>query len=116
VPIARRNVLTNATIFRLLKSRLKRECHDLDWIDDCDSLTVNSGFCTWLAECYNSPSPQTNEIVASDLDAGIYLYRWNTSFAVAMTGGDFASRISYLLTPEIIRHEYAKIRSLGVRS
>ena len=45
-------------------------------------------FCVWLAEYYNVRSPFTNDIVASDLDASIYLYRWNMSLANAVTGDD----------------------------
>jgi hypothetical protein len=49
---------------------------------------VDADFCTWLAERYNSPSPKTDEIVATDYDANVSLYRWNLSSACAMTSGD----------------------------
>lgn len=60
----------------------------MDWIDDYGFLTVDTSFCVWLASYYNVPQPQTNEVVASDSDAGIDLCRWRNSLAVAMTGGD----------------------------
>ena len=40
----------NSTIYRLPRSRLKREHHCLDWIDDYESMTVDVEFCNWLAE------------------------------------------------------------------
>ncbi len=78
----------NSTIYRLPRSRLKREHQRLDWIDDYESMTVDVDFCNWLAERYNAPPPKTNEIVAKDRDASICLYRWNMSFARAMSGED----------------------------
>jgi len=79
---------TNTTIYRLPIARLKRETDHLDWIDDHESLTVDAGFCAWLAERFDSPSPVTNEIVATDRDANVSLYRWNIAFARSITGGD----------------------------
>lgn len=80
--------LTYTTLYRLPKSRLERERQQLDWIDDYESTTVDREFCGWLADYYNLHSPFTNELVAADLDANICLYRWNASFANAVTGGD----------------------------
>lgn len=51
-------------------------------------MTVDAKFCVWLAEHFNSPSPMTGEIVATDSDACICLHRWNLAFAHALTGGD----------------------------
>jgi hypothetical protein len=80
--------IANSTVYRLPRSRLKREHDRLDWIDDHESITVDVDFCNWLAEHYNAPTPKTNEIVAKDHDASICLYRWNVSFACTMTSGD----------------------------
>lgn len=38
-------------------------------------------FCEWLAEYFDTPTPVSNSIVATDEDAGIRLRRWNHSFA-----------------------------------
>ncbi|MDV6030209.1 MAG: hypothetical protein F9B45_08895 [Phycisphaera sp. RhM] len=78
----------NATVYSIPRSRLKREHHRLDWIDEYESTTVDIGFCNWLAEHYNAPKPKTNDIVARDDDACICLHRWNVGFARTMTSGD----------------------------
>ncbi|MCA9143972.1 MAG: hypothetical protein KDB05_14340 [Planctomycetales bacterium] len=76
------------TIYRLPKSRLKRQPSCLDWLDDYELLIVDVEFCDWLAELYDSPSTTTNAIVARDNDAHIELYRWNIAFAHPMTTGE----------------------------
>ena len=78
----------NSTIYRLPRSRLKREHECLDWIDDYESITVDVDFCNWLAERYQAAPPTTNDLVARDHDARICLYRWNLSFARAICHDD----------------------------
>lgn len=85
---SRKEHLIDTILYRLPRSRLRLADQRLDWVDDYDSLSVDSAFCTWLANYYQLPAPWTDEIVASDPESGIHLYRWNASLGTAMTGGD----------------------------